>query len=65
MHTNKASETMERLENLIIRYLPNYVRGSTKGFDTIVYMHEYKIEEILEVEGFDKVTGNYIYEKIF
>lgn len=56
---------MERLENLIIRYLPNYVRGSTKGFDTIVYMHEYKIEEILEVEGFDKVTGNYIYEKIF
>lgn len=67
-HSNSAYETMDKLADLV-KYGSSYTfeeaRRMLKVFDTIVYLEDYKVHEILELRGYDDNTKQYLYTNIY
>ena len=68
VHSTNAYETMDKLADLV-KYGSSYsfeeARRMLKTFDTIVYMEGYKVRQILQVQGYDDDTKQFIYLPIF
>lgn len=68
VHSTNAYETLDKLADLV-KYGSSYsfdeARRMLKTFDTIVYMENYKVREILEVDGFNDETKQYNYINIY
>lgn len=68
VHSTNAYETLDKLADLV-KYGSSYsfdeARRMLKTFDTVVYMEDYKVREILEVSGFDDETRQYKYVNIY
>lgn len=68
VHSTNAYETMDKLADLV-KYGSDYsfdeARRMLKTFDTVVYMENYQIQEILEVAGYDDKTHSYNYINIY
>ena len=68
VHTTNAYETLDKCADLVkygSTYSFNEARRMLKTFDTIVYMEDYSIQEIIEVAGFDDATGQFNYINIY
>lgn len=68
VHSTNAYETMNKLADLV-KYGSDYsfddARKMLKTMDTIVYMEQYQIQEILELVDYDTNTKEFIYRKIY
>ena len=68
VHSTNAYETLDKLADLV-KYGSSYsfdeARRMLKTFDTIVYMEDYAIKEILEVTGYDDESKQYQYVNIY
>lgn len=68
VHSTNALETMNKLADLV-KYGSDYsfdeARKMLKVMDTIVYMEQYQIQEILEVVDYDLETHEFIYRKMY
>jgi Flp pilus assembly CpaF family ATPase len=68
VHSTNARETMDKLADLV-KYGSDYsfddARKMLKTIDTIVYMEQYQVQEILEVKDYDLDTHQYVYEPIY
>ena len=68
VHSTNAYETMDKLADLV-KYGSDYsfdeARRMLKTFDTVVYMENYQIQEILEVDGYDDTTHQFNYINIY
>lgn len=68
VHSNSAEEAYEKLIDYALDAQPNRSREhfakQFKALDTVVFIKKYRIEEIKEVIGWDKVTGEYIFKSV-
>ena len=68
VHSTNAYETMDKLADLV-KYGSDYsfdeARRMLKTFDTVVYMENYQIQEILEVDGYNDETHQFNYINIY
>lgn len=68
VHSTNAYETLDKCADLV-KYGSDYsfseARRMLKTFDTIVYMENYQIREILEVDGYDDDTDQFRYINIY
>lgn len=68
VHSVNAHETMDKLADLV-KYGSDYsfddARKMLKNMDTIVYMEQYQVQEILEVVDYDLDTHRYVYRNIY
>ena len=68
VHSTNGYETLDKLADLV-KYGSSYTfdeaRRMLKTFDTIVYMQDYKIQEILECVGYDDETKQFQYINIY
>ena len=68
VHSTNAYETLDKMADLV-KYGSDYsfeeARRMLKTFDTIVYMEDYKVREILEVNGYNDDTHQYNYIPIY
>lgn len=68
VHSTNAYETLDKLADLV-KYGSSYTfdeaRRMLKTFDTIVYMEDYKIQEVLECTGYDDETKQFKYVHIY
>lgn len=68
VHSTNAYETMDKLADLV-KYGSDYsfdeARRMLKTFDTVVYMENYQIQEILEVDGYDDATHQFNYINMY
>lgn len=68
VHSVNAHETMDKLADLV-KYGSDYsfddARKMLKNMDTIVYMEQYQVQEILEVADYDLDTHKYVYRHIY
>ena len=68
VHSTNAYETLAKCADLV-KYGSDYsfeeARRMLKTFDTVVYMEDYKVREILEIDGYDDETHDYNYIPIY
>ena len=68
VHSNSAEEGYEKLIDYGLDAQPNRTREhfakQLKALNTVVFVKDYKIKQILEEDGFDKVNGNYIFKEV-
>lgn len=68
VHSNSAEEGYEKLIDYGLDAQPNRTREhfakQLKALNTVVFVKNYKIKQILEEDGFDKVNGNYIFKEV-
>lgn len=68
VHSTNAYETLDKLADLV-KYGSSYsfdeAKRMLKTVDTIVYMQDYKIQEILECVGYDDETKQFQYINIY
>ena len=68
VHSNSAEEGYEKLIDYGLDAQPNRTREHfakrLKALNTVVFVKNYKIKQILEEDGFDKVNGNYIFKEV-
>lgn len=68
VHSTNAYETLAKCADLV-KYGSDYsfeeARRMLKTFDTVVYMEDYKIREILEIDGYDDEIHDYNYIPIY
>ena len=68
VHAKSSTEAIEKLCDYIIRatgYDIKFVRKMLKTLETIVFMKNYKISEISEIESFDDATGLISYKTVY
>ena len=68
VHSTNAYETLDKLADLVklgSDYTFDEAKYMLKTFDTIVYMENYKIREILECRGYNMNTKQFIYDYIY
>ncbi|URZ06728.1 ATPase, T2SS/T4P/T4SS family [Clostridium felsineum] len=69
VHSNGAKEAIERLLNYMVEANPNLNRyGILKILslvDIIIFMKDYKVNEITEVSGFNEESCEIIYNEVF
>lgn len=67
VHANSAAEAYEKLVDYALDAQPNRSREhfakQIKSLDTCVFVKSYHIQEILELDGFDKMTGEYLFHE--
>lgn len=65
VHANSAAEGYEKLIDYGLDAQPNRSREhfakQLKSLSTCVFVKDYKIQEILEITGYDKATGEYTF----
>lgn len=68
VHSTSAQQTMDKLADLV-KYGSDYsfedARKMLASVDTIVYMEQYQVQEIVEVAGYDLDTGRFRYRYIY
>lgn len=68
IHANSAEQAADKLADYI-KYESDYSKREAlqmlTGLETIIFMKGYRIEEIVEIEGWDDVAGNLRYKQIF
>ena len=68
VHSTNAYETLDKCADLV-KYGSDYsfqeARRMLKTFDTVVYMENYKVREILEVNGYNDETNQYNYNCVY
>lgn len=68
VHGNSSTEAMFKLADYI-KYASDYsqqdIMKMLTALEVVVFMKNYKVQEISEVAGFDDNTGNLIYRRIF
>ncbi len=68
IHSTNAYETLDKMADLV-KYGSSYsfeeARYMLKTFDTVVYMEDYSVKEILEVKGYNMNTHSYEYVPIY
>lgn len=68
VHSNSAEEAYEKIIDYALDAQPNRSRQhfakQLKSLDTVVFIKDYHIEEIKEVTGLDKTTGEYNFKSI-
>nr|WP_297765908.1 ATPase, T2SS/T4P/T4SS family [uncultured Butyrivibrio sp.] len=69
-HTNSAEESPDKMVDLALGgYNPNtpieVIKKRLQVFETLVYLKDFKIEQIAEVRGFDPVKGELIIETVY
>ena len=68
IHANSAKQAADKLADYI-KYQSDYTKKEAlqmlTGLETIVFMKGYRIEEIVEIEGWDNARENLSYKKIF
>lgn len=68
VHSTNAYQTLDKLADLV-KYGSDYTfeeaRRMLKTFDTVVYLEDYKIQQILEVTGYNDDTKQYDYIPIY
>lgn len=68
IHSNSASETIEKMADLALRgYAQTYnqAKRSLKCFRTIVYLRDFKVQEIVEILGYDDKKQDMIFRQIY
>lgn len=68
VHSNSSEEAYEKIIDYALDAQPNRSREhfakQLKALDTVVFIKNYRIEEIKEVTGLDKITGEYTFKTI-
>lgn len=71
IHSPSSTETVDKMADLAMRgYAADYKQAKRmlKSFQTIVYLENFKVQEISEITGFDEEKGDmeyrYIYRRI-
>lgn len=68
VHSNSAEEGYEKLIDYGLDAQPNRSREhfakQLKSLNTVVFIKDYKIQQILEEEDFDKQKGEYIFKEV-
>lgn len=66
VHSNSAAEAYEKIVDYALDAQPNRTREHfakhLKTLDTCVFVKDYKVEQILETDGFDKVRGEFLFK---
>lgn len=68
VHSPSANETIDKMADLAMRgYAQNYEQAKRmiKSFQTIVYLHDFKVQEISEIIGYDEKRKDMIYRPIY
>ena len=68
IHSPSATETIDKMADLAMRgYATNYEQAKRmiKSFQTIVFLNNYKVEEITEIIGYDEEKKDMIYRYIY
>lgn len=70
IHSESSTETIDKMADLAMRGFADNMEQAKrmlKGFQTIVYLEDFKIQEITEIKGFNEETKdmeyNYIYRR--
>lgn len=68
LHTNSSTEATDKMADLAMRgYATNYeqAKRSVKSFKTIVYLQDFKVQEISEIDHYDEDLKDFIYRPIY
>ena len=68
MHSRSSTETIDKMADLAMRgYASSYEQAKRmmKSFQTIVYLEEFKIQEISEIIGYDEKKKDMVYRPIY
>ena len=68
IHSPSSTETIDKMADLALRgYAQDYVQAKRmiKSFQTIVYMQDFKVQEISEIVGYDEEKKDMIYRYIY
>ena len=68
IHSPSATETIDKMADLAMRgYAESYesAKRMMKSFQTIVYLQDYKVQEITEIVGFDEEKKDMIYKAVY
>ena len=68
LHTNSSTEATDKMADLAMRgYATNYeqAKRSVKAFKTIVYLQDFKVQEISEIDHYDDSIKDFIYKPIY
>lgn len=68
IHSNSATDTIDKMADLAMRgYAQSYEQAKRmlKTFDTIVYLQDFKIQEIVRIKGFNETTKDMDYQYIY
>lgn len=68
IHSPSSTETIDKMADLAMRgYATSYdqAKRMIKSFQTIVYLQDFKVQEISEIVGYDETKKDMIYRKIY
>ena len=68
IHSPSATETIDKMADLAMRgYAESYesAKRMMKSFQTVVYLQDYKVQEITEIVGFDEEKKDMIYKAVY
>ena len=68
LHTNSSTEATDKMADLAMRgYATNYeqAKRSVKSFKTIVYLQDFKVQEISEIDHYDENLKDFVYRPIY
>ncbi len=68
IHSPSSTETIDKMADLAMRgYAQNYEQAKRmiKSFQTIVYLQDFKVQEISEIVGYDEEKKDMIYKYIY
>ena len=68
IHSPSANETIDKMADLAMRgYATSYTQAKRmiKSFQTIVYLQNFKVQEISEIIGYDEAKEDMIYRPIY
>ena len=68
IHSPSATETLDKMADLAMRgYASSYEQAyrMLKSFQTIVYLQDFKVQEITEIEGYDEMSKRMKYKYIY
>lgn len=68
IHTNSSTEATDKMADLAMRgYMTNYeqAKRSVKAFKTIVFLQDFKVQEISEIDHYDEILKDFVYKPIY
>jgi len=68
IHSNSSTETIDKMADLAMRgYATSFEQAKRmmKSFETIVYLRDFKIQEITQITGYNEETKDMFYRPIY
>lgn len=68
IHSNSSTETLDKMADLAMRgYATSYdqAKRMLKSFETIVYLRDFKVQEISQIIGYDDDKRDMVYRPIY